>query len=442
MKTLIFTILIIATVVVISRTAFASEISCSLTATSTNCATGTTAFVAFAPSASPVAGTYNAAQNISLSAANATSIRYTLDGTTPSCSSGVLYSAPISVKKTLTIRAISCYPNNISLSVSFQYLLTIFDARVENAVPTNSAVGAASLPTQTTSVTLSNTTKLDISTSVATSSSGQITINGASKILSAFTSGNLTSVDLSAPVAVGGQSVSVAKAVAIQSGVSNQPVILSNNDFSSVSVSIPDGASVLAPSGWDGTISPPKSAIGSGSAPSGFSLGGTILEIGSETEVLLFDKPVSVIVSGITGAVGYKSAGSSSWVKIANQCGGTYDSPSAPVFPGECAINNGTDTKIYTYHFTSFGSLDEVSSGSSSGSSNRGGNGPIGAVGGSAQASDVNGDKRVDILDFNLLLASWDARNDGPFYSGSDINRDGTIDIFDFTILLANFSQI
>jgi hypothetical protein len=347
------------------------------------------------------------------------------------------------LKKSQVIKAIACYQNNVYSNIStFEYLLTIFDARTENAVPTSSAAGAVSLPTQTTSVTLSNTTKLDVSTSVATSLAGQITINGSAKTLSSFTSGNLTAVDLSAPVAIGGQSVSVEKAVAIQSGVANQPVILSNNDFSIVQVSIPDGASILAPSGWNGTISPPKSIASSGSAPSGFSLGNTILEVGSETEVLLFDKPVSVILSGITGAVGYKSSGSSSWVQIANQCGGTYDSPTAPMFPGECYINNGTDTKIYTYHFTSFGSLNQVSSGnSSSSSSNRGGNGPVGAIS-AGMASDMNGDGRVDILDFNLLMASWGNKTEGPFYSGVDINRDGTIDILDFTLLLANFSNI
>ncbi|MEX2033461.1 MAG: peptidoglycan-binding domain-containing protein, partial [Candidatus Colwellbacteria bacterium] len=45
------------------------------------------------------------------------------------------------------------------------------------------------------------------------------------------------------------------------------------------------------------------------------------------------------------------------WVQITNTCSGDYVNPTAPTFPGECAISDGTNTKIVTYHFTTFGSL-------------------------------------------------------------------------------------
>ncbi len=421
-------------------TVSASEILCTLgtSATSTGCVVMENNFVAFAPSASPVAGTYSVMQSVALSADGATSIRYTADGTTPTCVSGLVYSAPISVKKTQTIKAISCYPQNTESAVSsFEYLLSIFDARSEDAALTTASVGAAALPSQATSVKLSNSTSLDVSASVSTTSAGQITVGGSAKTLAAFTSGNLVSVDLSVPISIGGQAMSVGRAVAIQSGVSGQPVMLSNQDFSYANVSIPDGATVLAPSGWNGTLAPPRAAARSGAAPSGFLLGGTIVEIGSETETLLFDKPVSVILSGVTGAVGYKAAGSTIWIKISNQCAGTYATPSAPVFPGECYISNGADTKIHTYHFTSFAGLDAESQ-SESGTTNRGGNGPVGGARASS-VGDMNGDGRVNILDFNLLLAAWGARQARPFYSSVDLNRDGAVDILDFNVLMANW---
>lgn len=341
--------------------ASASELLCTLgtSATSTGCVVAQAGFVAFAPSAMPSAGTYNAVQSVALSADGATSIRYTTDGTTPTCTTVVVYSLSISIKKTQTIKAISCYPQNTQSAVSsFEYLLSIFDASAENATLSTASVGTASFPNQATSLRLGNATMLDVSASVNTASLGQVTIGGAVKNLSAFTNGNLVSVDLSAPISIGGQFVSVGKAVGIQSGVSGEPVVLSNQDFSSANVSIPDGATVLAPSGWDGTIAPPKAVARSGEVPHGFSVGGTIVEVGSSASVLLFDKPVSVILSGVTGAVGYKSSGSATWVQIANGCGGSYDTPSAPVFPGECYITNGTDTKIYTYHFTTFASFE------------------------------------------------------------------------------------
>ncbi len=76
------------------------------------------AMTAYDPSASPVAGTYTSSQSVSLSASGSDSIRYTIDGSTPSCSSGTVYSAAITVGSTQTIKAISCYDDNGSTSSS------------------------------------------------------------------------------------------------------------------------------------------------------------------------------------------------------------------------------------------------------------------------------------------------------------------------------------
>ena len=70
------------------------------------------------PSASPAAGAYTSSQNVSLSASGSDSIRYTVDGTTPSCTSGTVYSSAITVNSNLTIKAISCYLDNGSTSAS------------------------------------------------------------------------------------------------------------------------------------------------------------------------------------------------------------------------------------------------------------------------------------------------------------------------------------
>ena len=74
--------------------------------------------VIVAPAASPIAGTYGSTQSVVLSAAGATSIRYTVDNSTPTCSSGTVYSSAISIATSKTIEAIACYANNNSSSVS------------------------------------------------------------------------------------------------------------------------------------------------------------------------------------------------------------------------------------------------------------------------------------------------------------------------------------
>ena len=93
---------------------------------------GVSAVVITTPTASPVAGTYNETKSITLTATGATSIRYTTDGTTPTCSS-TAYSSAISVATSTTIKALSCYPDSAASSVaSFAYTLQCSTTSVSN----------------------------------------------------------------------------------------------------------------------------------------------------------------------------------------------------------------------------------------------------------------------------------------------------------------------
>lgn len=188
---------------------------------------------------------------------------------------------------------------------------------------------------------------------------------------------------------IGGQVVTFGKSVTLIAG---STINLSSAALPNVNVSIPDNTTVLAPGTWDGIINPPATGLSSGTAPSGFSVGSTVIEVGSSDVVLLFDQPVSVVLIGVTGPVGYKPAGSNTWTQITNTCGGTYANPTSPTFPGECYISNGTDTKIYTYHFTSFASLVTVVSSTSSSTSS------TSSGGGSSGGNSGGGDGRSDGL--------------------------------------------
>lgn len=231
-----------------------------------------------------------------------------------------------------------------------------------NVILQETSNGGVSLPNGTSDIVLDDATALNISNSANTVSDGIVIIGGVSKILSNFTSGDLTGVDLSMPETIGGQSITIGKAVKISSGLSGVPIAITNSVVSNTHVSIPDNTTILAPSDWDGTISPPKTGLSGDIALSGYVVGDTVIDIGSPNAVLLFDKPVVVIINGVTGDVGYKPAGSTIWNKITNVCGGDYNAPtlSAAAFPGECSITNGIDTKILTYHFTTFGGLAAI----------------------------------------------------------------------------------
>lgn len=208
--------------------------------------------------------------------------------------------------------------------------ILLSESAVVSATPSGSAnvslgsviAGQAELPAGATSVVLTNSTVLDLSLGLS-----------------------------------GG-------AVILQSGVDGQPVVLTNSNLAGVSASIPDGTKIQGPAGWDGKITPPVAGTPSGgNAPAGFSVGSTVISIGSPDGALFFDNPVTILLTSVTGTVGYRPSGSNTWMQITNACGGTYATPIPPTSPGECAISNGTDTKIVTYHFTSFGSLIPVSSG-------------------------------------------------------------------------------
>jgi hypothetical protein len=100
------------------------------------------------PTASPAPGTYSSAQNVALAATNSSSIRYTLDGSTPSCTTSTLYSGPIHIASSATINAIACNDTHSSSVASFGYV--ILTATVYSPAPQPTVTLTAS-PTSITS---------------------------------------------------------------------------------------------------------------------------------------------------------------------------------------------------------------------------------------------------------------------------------------------------
>ena len=235
----------------------------------------------------------------------------------------------------------------------------------------------------------------------------------------------------------------VGREVTLQSGVGGQPVVLTNSSLANVSASFPDGTKITGPSGWNGKITPPVSGTPSGgNAPAGFSVGSAVISIGSPDGTLTFDKPVTLVLSGVTGAVGYRPSGSNTWVQITNICASPYATPGNPPANGECSISNGADTKIVTYHFTSFGSLTAVPAPTPSPTPSGGGGGggivaQSSTLSAAAQKVDANKDNKIDVLDFNTLMVHWGSASAGNV---ADFNGDGKVDVFDFNLLMINWT--
>ena len=233
------------------------------------------------------------------------------------------------------------------------------DGVAQSPVLTSTTSGQAELPSGETALVLTNDTVLDLLSGLSSAIGSSITVGGATLDLGSFTSGELDGVDLSSAQTIGGSSVIVAQAVKLKSGTNGTAITLTNSNISNASVEIPDDTTVMAPSGWTGTMQPPKAGSSSGTAPSGFTVGGTVVEVGDSSATLLFDKPVKVTLTGVTGTVAYKPAGSSSWTTISTTCDSTTDSDNIS-FPGECSVQSGDDTIIWTYHFTSFGNITAI----------------------------------------------------------------------------------
>lgn len=200
----------------------------------------------------------------------------------------------------------------------------------------------------------------DLSNGVATAGGGNILIDNITTPLNNVTTGDLVNDDLSGLQLVGDQTVLPEKAIMLKS---TGDITLQNAGLSNVSVlfetnGAPDNTTILGCLAWDGTLHL-KAGSGTGTAPTGYNIGGTIIEIGSASCPLLLTKPATITLTGVTGPIAYKASGSSNWYEIAT-CGGTYAAPTPPAAPvpfGECTISDGTDTKIITYHFTTFGQM-------------------------------------------------------------------------------------
>lgn len=104
--------------------------------------TGLSGSVLVSPVASPVAGTYTSVQSVVLSAGGATSIRFTVDNSEPTCTVGTVYTGPIAVNSSLTVKAIACGGEGSFTSVkTFAYVVNLTPVPVQSSAPSGGGGG-------------------------------------------------------------------------------------------------------------------------------------------------------------------------------------------------------------------------------------------------------------------------------------------------------------
>ena len=133
---------------------------------------GTYTIQCAAPSFSPAAGSYSTAQSVTItSSTSGVTIRYTTDGTTPSSTVGTVYSSPVSISSTTTLKAIA-YKTGLSNSSVTSGTYTIYTGTT-TVGSTNTAI-SANMMRGTRFQAGANMTVTKINLNIGTSVSGNI----------------------------------------------------------------------------------------------------------------------------------------------------------------------------------------------------------------------------------------------------------------------------
>ncbi len=199
-----------------------------------------------------------------------------------------------------------------------------------------STLGVAPLPADKTTFLMHKNQKLEFAAAVNTVDAVATTVSG-------------TSIkDAIEAVRGGTYSDANVETITMESGVDGEPIILTSTD--SLQVEIPDGAKVYADTAWDGTIAPPVDITSDSDIPGYREM--AVLSVGYAGKEVLFDSPVKITLPSAIGNVFYSVDGAT-WTEVTNQCADAQGTGLA--FPGECYIQSGENTIIWTYHFTEWG---------------------------------------------------------------------------------------
>jgi hypothetical protein len=281
-----------------------------------------------APTFNPGGGAYTSAQSVTIATATSgASIRYTTNGTAPTSTTGTLYSGPVSIAATTTLKAIAYKSGSTDSSVT-SATYTINAATV--AAPTFSPAGGTYSTAQ--SVTISTTT---------TGASIRYTTDGSTPT---STTGTLYSSQVSI------SATTTLKAIAFKSGSTDSSVTSATYTISATAVAAP----VFNPAG--GTYTSAQSVTITSSTTGAsirYTTNGTSP---TATTGTLYSAPVSISATTTLKAIAYKSGSTDSSVTSATytiNTGGGSGSQSITITVSSDDAKERTDTTSGTMNLTS-----------------------------------------------------------------------------------------
>src|SRR5579859_5679925 len=294
-----------------------------------------------APTFSPGGGSYTSAQSVTISTTTSgASIRYTTDGSTPSETAGTLYSGPVTISSTATLKAIA-YESGMSDSSVSSATYTINLPQV--AAPTFSPGGGSYTSAQ--SVTISTTTS---------GASIRYTTDGSTP---SETAGTL----YSGPVTI--SSTATLKAIAYESGMSDSSV-----SSATYTINLPQvAAPTFSPGGGSYTSA---QSVTISTTTSGASIRYTTDgSTPSETAGTLYSGPVTISSTATLKAIAYESGMSDSSVSSATytinlpQVDAPTFSPGGGSYTSAQSVTISTTTSGASIRYTTDGSTPSETNG-------------------------------------------------------------------------------
>ncbi len=148
---------------------------------------------------------------------------------------------------------------------------------------------------------------------------------------------------------------------------------------------------------------------------------------------LAFSAPISVSIS-----VGESFNGQV--LNVVRSTSGSSWTSDGIVPPATCTVASGlcTFSAYKASYFLAFHSAAPSSTGTSGGGGGGGGSTMTGKLSAEARKTDTNRDDKIDIFDFNILMAHWDEAGVGNF---TDFNGDSKVDLFDFDLLMVHWTM-
>ncbi len=287
---------------------------------------------AVAPAFSPGRGTYTTAQTVTLSTATSgASINYTTDGSKPSDTAGTLYTGPITVTGTTTIKAVA-YASGLTNST-----VSTATYKIRVLPPTFSPTGGTYTTAQT--VTLSTATA---------GASINYTTDGS-------TPSNTAGTPYTGPITVAG--TTTVKAVAFMSGLTNSTVSTAKYTIRAV-------APTFSPSGGTYTAS---QTVTLSTTTAGASINYTTDgSTPSNTAGTLYTGPITVAGTTTVKAIAYASGLTNSTVSTATytiRAIGPIFSPAAGTYTTAQTVTLSTTTSGASINYTTDGSTPSNTAG-------------------------------------------------------------------------------